>query len=50
MIEIILCMLIWCWGLTPLWFNITATILLFIRFSWRCMLTVVKVFELSKEA
>ena len=50
MIEIILCMLIWCWGLTPLWFNITATILLFIRFSWRCMLTVVKVFELNKEA
>ena len=42
-------MLIWCWGLTPLWFNITATILLFIRFSWRCILTVVKVFELSKD-
>ena len=42
-------MLIWCWGLTPLWFNITATILLFIRFSWRCILTIVKVFELSKD-
>ena len=45
MIEIIICLIIWCWGLTPLWVNIIASILLFIRFSWRVMLTMCKIFK-----
>ena len=49
MIEIIICLIIWCWGLTPLWVNILLTILLFIRFSWRLLLTITKMFKLNKE-
>jgi hypothetical protein len=49
MIEIILIMLVWCWGLTPLWFNIVATALLVLRFGWRCMLSVLKILEINKE-
>lgn len=49
MIEIIICLIIWCWNLTPLWLNILLTILLFIRFSWRLLLTITKVLSLNKE-
>lgn len=49
MIEIIICLIIWCWNLTPLWLNILLTILLFIRFSWRLLLTITKIFKLNKE-
>lgn len=49
MIEIVICLIIWCWGLTPLWLNILLTILLFIRFSWRLLLTITKIFKLNKE-
>lgn len=49
MIEIIICLIIWCWNLTPLWLNILLTILLFIRFSWRFLLTITKVLSLNKE-
>lgn len=49
MIEIIICLIIWCWGLTPLWVNILLTILLFIRFSWRLLLTITKMLKLNKE-
>lgn len=49
MIEIIICLIIWCWGLTPLWVNILLTILLFVRFSWQLLLTITKVFKLNKE-
>lgn len=49
MIEIIICLIIWCWGLTPLWLNILLTILLFVRFSWRLLLTITKIFKLNKE-
>lgn len=48
MIEIIICLIIWCWGLTPLWLNILLTCLLFIRFSWRLLLTMRKFFEWNK--
>lgn len=49
MIEIIICLIIWCWNLTPLWLNILLTILLFIRFSWQLLLTITKIFKLNKE-
>lgn len=49
MIEIVICLIIWCWNLTPLWLNILLTILLFIRFSWRLLLTITKVLSLNKE-
>lgn len=49
MIEIVICLIIWCWNLTPLWLNILLTILLFIRFSWRLLLTITKIFKLNKE-
>lgn len=49
MIEIIICLIIWCWNLTPLWLNILLTILLFVRFSWRLLLTITKIFKLNKE-
>lgn len=49
MIEIIICLIIWCWNLTPLWLNILLTILLFIRFSWRLLLTITKMLKLNKE-
>ena len=49
MIEIVICLIIWVWGLTPLWLNIVASILLFIRFSWRLLLTVTKVFDYNKK-
>lgn len=49
MIEIVICLIIWCWGLTPLWLNILLTILLFFRFSWRLLLTITKIFKLNKE-
>lgn len=49
MIEIIICLIIWFWNLTPLWVNILLTILLFIRFSWRLLLTITKIFKLNKE-
>lgn len=47
MIEIIICLVIWFWGLTPLWLNILLSCLLFIRFSWRVALTITKVFKLN---
>lgn len=49
MIEIVICLIIWCWNLTPLWLNILLTILLFVRFSWRFLLTITKIFKLNKE-
>ena len=48
MIEIIICLIIWCWNLTPLWLNILLTVLLFFRFSWRVLITMSKVFEWNK--
>ena len=49
MIEIVICLIIWFWGLTPLWLNILLTCLLFIRFSWRLLLTITKMLKLNKE-
>lgn len=49
MIEIVICLIIWFWGLTPLWLNIVLSVLLFIRFSWRVALTVTKVFRFNNE-
>lgn len=49
MIEIVICLIIWFWGLTPLWLNIVLSGLLFIRFSWRVSLTITKVFRLNNE-
>ena len=48
MIEIIICLIVWFWGLTPTWLNIVVTILAFFRFSWRLLLTLCKIFELNK--
>lgn len=47
MIEIAICLIIWFWGLTPLWLNVLLSCLLFIRFSWRVALTITKVFKLN---
>ena len=47
MIEIIICLVIWFWGLTPLWLNILLSCLLFVRFSWRVTLTITKVFKFN---
>lgn len=47
MIEIIICLVIWFWGLTPLWLNILLSCLLFVRFSWRVALTITKVFKFN---
>lgn len=47
MIEIIICLIVWCWGLTPLWLNVLLTILLFLRFSWRVLLTLRKFLEFA---
>ena len=49
MIEIVICLVLWFWGLTPLWLNILLSCLLFIRFSWRVALTITKVFKFNKE-
>ncbi len=49
MIEIVICLIIWFWGLTPLWLNIVLSVLLFIRFSWRVTLTITKVFRFNNE-
>ena len=49
MIEIIICLVLWFWGLTPLWLNIVLSVLLFFRFSWRVSLTVAKVFKFNNE-
>lgn len=49
MIEIAICLIIWFWGLTPLWINIVLSVLLFIRFSWRVTLTITKVFKFNNE-
>lgn len=49
MIEIVICLIIWFWGLTPLWLNIVLSGLLFIRFSWRVSLTITKVFRFNNE-
>lgn len=45
MIEIIICLIVWCWGLTPIWINVLLTVLLFLRFSWRVFLTMRRFFE-----
>lgn len=50
MIEIVIVLIIWMWGITPLWLNIVVSGLLFIRFSWRMFLTVRKFFEWINEA
>lgn len=34
MLEIILCLIIWTWGLTPLWVNVTVSVLAFMRFTY----------------
>lgn len=34
MFEIILALIIWTWRLTPLWVNIVASVLLFMRFTY----------------
>lgn len=39
MIEIVLILLLWTSKFFPLWVNITATILLFIRFTFRSAVT-----------
>ena len=49
MIEIVICLIVWFWGLTPNWLNVVLTGLLFIRFTWRLMLTITKVFGFNKE-
>ena len=49
MIEIVLILIIWCWGLTPLWLNVITTIFMFFRFSWRMLLTMRKFLEWNKE-
>lgn len=49
MIEIVICLIVWFWGLTPNWLNVVLTGLLFIRFTWRLMLTITKVFSFNKE-
>lgn len=49
MIEIVICLIIWFLGLTPLWLNIVLSGLLFIRFSWRVALTITKVFRFNNE-
>lgn len=49
MIEIIFCLIIWCWGLTPLWLNVLLTILLFLRFSWRVLLTMRRFLEFANK-
>lgn len=49
MIEIVICLIIWFWGLTPHWLNVVLTGLLFIRLTWRLMLTITKVFSFNKE-
>ena len=49
MIEIIICLMLWFWGLTPLWLNIVLSVLLFVRFSWRVSLTVAKVFKFNNK-
>ena len=48
MIEIVICLIVWFWGLTPNWLNVVLTGLLFIRFTWRLMLTITKVFSFNK--
>ena len=49
MIEIVICLIIWFWGLTPVWLNVVLSGLLFIRFSWRVILTITKVFKFNNE-
>lgn len=49
MIEIVICLILWFWGLTPLWLNILLSCLLFIRFSWRVAITITKIFKFNKE-
>ena len=34
MLEIILCIIIWTWNLTPLWANILVSALAFMRFTY----------------
>lgn len=34
MLEIILCIIIWTWNLTPLWVNIVVSVLAFLRFTY----------------
>lgn len=48
MIEIVIILILWHWGLTPLWLNVTVSVLLYIRFTWRAVLTMCKVFELNE--
>ena len=50
MIEIVIALIVWTWGITPLWLNIVVSGLLFIRFSWRMLLTVRKFFKWVNEA
>ena len=45
MIEIVLILLIWASKFFPLWVNIIATILLFIRFTFRSAITIAKFME-----
>ena len=40
MLSIVLILLIWTCNLTPLWVNIVSTILLGIRFTYRCGLLI----------
>lgn len=47
MIEIVICLIVWCWGLTPLWLNVLLTVLLFLRFSWRVLLTMRRFLEFA---
>ena len=49
MLSLVLVLIIWTWGLTPLWVNIVSTTLLVIRFVWRLMLTLSKFFEQAKD-
>ena len=49
MIEIVICLIIWTWGLTPLWVNVIVTCLLFAVLSWKIVILISKFFELGKE-
>lgn len=40
MLEIILCIIIWTWNLTPLWVNIVVSVLAFMRFSYSTSKTI----------
>lgn len=49
MFEIIFALILWTWGLTPLWVNIVASCILFIRFGCNSLKWFIEVLKLNKE-